>query len=495
MPSPDPIRPAPAASRRGGFIGTPIRGLAEWIGGFHPRSVPAPSRKNFRRELTAGVFLPFALTAVEGAVIAVIVRIGFEGRVAEAPLEYAAGLLAVIPALANITSFLWVRLSHGADKVRFITMLQTLVLIDVALIALLPRTAVGLWLLVAQVLLARVCWAGIITLRSTVWRQNYPTGTRARLTGRFAAVQVLMIALLGWALGKAQDFSPDAFRIMYPIAAVLGLMGVLQWRRVRVRGHKALRKHELETPPKEGPSLNPLAMIGTLRRDRRFAVFMLCQFLLGMGNIMAMAVIALVLRDRFELNNEVSLLITSSVPLALMPMVIPLWAKALDGTHIVHFRAVHSWVFVAALGCFAAAAFIGLGPSDDAATSVGAWAMALLFLGAVFRGIAFGGGVLAWTLGHLDFAPPERASQYMGVHVTLTGVRGLLSWLFGVSMYRVLEDAMPGKGGAWMFVICGLIAAVGAIGFCWMSVWFKRHGVPAKHTSEPEPAPPSRVGV
>lgn len=487
-PTPHDDAPTPVGSDAGApglarsrHIRNAARNTVGWWTGFRPSTIPAMERHNYRRELFAGLFLPFALTAFEGAVISVIARLTFDGHVAEGPLEYAAGLLAVIPALANITSFAWVRLAHGADKVRFINALQILVLIIVALMALVPQTALGLWLLTAQVLIARVCWAGIITLRSTVWRQNYPKSRRAQITGRFAAVQVLLIALLGWGLGLAMDYNDQAFRILYPAAAVLGIFGVLHWRRVRVRQHGNLINEERRTPPKESPSFNPLALVAVLVGDRRYAAFMACQFALGMGNITAMAILPLVLADRFTLSYEASLLITSSISLVLMPLVIPLWARLLDGTHIVHFRAIHSWVFVAALLSLAFGAWHGI-----------VW---LMFAAAVFRGIAFGGGVLAWTLGHLDFAPPDKASQYMGVHVTLTGVRGLLSWLLGVASYRALETLDPGHGGAWMFILCGALAAIGAIGFLAMSIWFKREHVAARHTKVTETTPPSRVGV
>ncbi|MEL7473089.1 MAG: MFS transporter [Planctomycetota bacterium] len=469
-------------------------GVIGWWAGFRPSSLPLMARTNYRRELAAGCFMPFMLTAFEGMVVAVLARIAFEGRVEQVTLDYAAGLLAVIPALANIASFLWVRLSHGRHKVRFITMLQIIVLVDVALMALIPKSPFGLWMLAAQVLVARVCWAGIITLRSTVWRQNYPATTRAQITGRFAAVQVLLMAVLGWGLGRAMDANENSFRVLFLAGAGFGVLGVLQWRRVRVRHHTALLREERETAPKDGPSFNPLSLVGVLTRDHRYAAFMLCQFLLGIGNITAQTLLALVLRDRFDLDYEISLLLSSSIPLAMMPFSIPLWARLLDGAHIVHFRAIHSWVFVVALLSIAGASAIG--PADEGASWwLAALPFALLGFGALCRGIAFGGGVLAWTLGHLDFAPPEKASQYMGVHVTLTGVRGLISWMGGVALYRWIEAAAPGQGGAWMFVICAAIAGSGAIGFMIMSRWLRKRGVIARRAGPTETTPPSRVGI
>ena len=78
-----------------------------------------------------------------------------------------------------------------------------------------------------------------------------------------------------------------------------------------------------------------------------------------------------------------------------------------------------------------------------------AWSAAALgaFLGhlfPVFFGFRGGKGVatapsavtaLAWQLGHNDFARPDQLSAYMGVHVTLTGIRGATAPFLGMFLY------------------------------------------------------------
>ncbi|MCX7065941.1 MAG: hypothetical protein NT024_15565, partial [Proteobacteria bacterium] len=59
----------------------------------------------------------------------------------------------------------------------------------------------------------------------------------------------------------------------------------------------------------------------------------------------------------------------------------------------------------------------------------------VIAVGRLVNGIVNGGGSLAWQLGHNDFAPREQVAAYMGIHVTLTGVRGAFAPFLGMAMY------------------------------------------------------------
>lgn len=459
-------------------MSTGIRGLPEAVAdraGFGARSVPAMSRRNYRYELRSALVLPFLMAVFEGSLISILVRIAFEDNVNQDLLNSLSGVIAVAPALGNLTSFVWVRLSHGRGKIRFITTLQAVMIGLAAIMAIAPRNEIGLWVITVVVLLGRSTWAGVTTIRSTIWKQNYPDADRARVTGRFAQIMVLTIAVLAMSLGALMEWQEWTFRVAVPIGCVMGLVARWCWGRIRVRGHAGLVARERETSGRSGPSFNPLRMAGVLAGDRRYGAYMGCQFLLGIGNIMSMALLAVILRERFGLDYFGGLLAGSSIQYGVMPLVIPLWAKLLDRTHIVRYRAIHSWVFVVALGLLLTATVTG-------------WVW-LVFVFAVIKGVAFAGGVLGWTLGHLDFAPPERTSEYMGVHVTLTGVRGVISAACAVPMYELLGGD---QGGATPAVaVCLVLTTMGAIGFVAMQPMVRGHG---RHGAPPSAPSPTSAG-
>lgn len=408
------------------------------------------TRGHYRRELVAWSLLPIALGAVEGGVTGVFAKNAFEGTVSPATLNLAVAVLQGAPALANVVSFLWAAVSHGRHKIRILAALQLLMTFLVALIAFAPKNSTGLGILVIGTVGARMAWAGVVTLRSTVWRANYPRHARATMAGKLAAVQAVIMALIAYAIGSAMNYNDEAYRFMYPGAAVVGMIGVIVYSGMRMRGHKALLLAEKQSEKTSTSLFNPFLWRRILLDDKRFRRYMTCMFVFGSANLMVGAPLIIMLKDQFHLSQTKSVAIMTTIPLLLMPLSIPVWSRLLDRVNILQFRAIHSWAFVTSTALVFAAA-ITMQP----------W---ILFFAATAKGIAFGGGVLAWNLGHHDFASIDKSSQYMGVHVTLTGIRGLLAPIIGVSLYQTLEWARPGYGSA-VFGLCLVFCTIGAIWF------------------------------
>lgn len=427
----------------------------DWL---HPSSMPPLTRPSYRREMVAALFLPWIMAIVEGGVIGVIVKKFFDGVVEPTLLNYAVATLTSAPAFANITSFIWVRLTHGRHKVRSVNRLQLTIAVLVGAIALAPRNPGGLWLVVACAVGARVCIAGVATIRATVWRLNYPREVRAKLTGRIVTVVTVVIALVGTLVGVAMEVHTASFRVFIPASVLVSLLGIWSWSKVRVRGHRRLLRAERAHAAEDRPSFNPLRMARLLIEDKRYGAFMLCQFTMGAGNLMLLAPLVFVATDLFGLGYFQGILVSHVIPIVMMPVFLNLWARLLDAWHITTYRALHAWVFVLMAGLIFAAAQLDL-----------VW---LLYLGVMARGVAFAGGALAWNLGHNDFARDDNAAQYMAVHVTLTGLRGLVMPFVGVALYEWFERVEPGAG-SWVFAVGGSIVVVGALGFYAMHRFIK----------------------
>jgi hypothetical protein len=76
-----------------------------------------------------------------------------------------------------------------------------------------------------------------------------------------------------------------------------------------------------------------------------------------------------------------------------------------------------------------------------------------LLISAAVVGIATSGGDLAWNLWVTKFAPIDRVSDYMAVHVFFTGVRGMLAPLVGFLLLQYVPLQQLSLMSAMLMVV------------------------------------------
>jgi len=402
--------------------------------------------RSFRREQVTELTLPVATSLMEGGFIAVVAAKTFHAE---------PWMLAVISAssmFGNLSSYFWNRIGSARPKVPLIVVLQGLVLVCVVAVAMSPRSDSGAWVLLASAIACRLLIAGIITTRSIAWSLNYGRHLRARMTGRLQVLSSLMIVLTTSAGGLLMDAHPENFRWLYIGGALVGAVGVWSFSRVQVVGEKRHRVLERRGNA-EGSSSNRFFTI--LRADRYYARYQLHQFTSGVAAMMLEPVLVYLVSRQIGASYIVSIGITMIIPFLLTLLTLPFWARYLDRVHVAEFRARQNSLWV-----------IGI-----LIMFIGAWQMSIVWLaiGRVVTAIVNGGGSLAWQLGHNDFAPKDQLSAYMGIHVTLTGVRGAFAPFLGMALYVGWDSigmlpAMPGIG-AWLFLISAVLAVSAWQGF------------------------------
>ena len=403
----------------------------------------------YRRELLPWALAGGALGLVEGAAAAVLVKNVFAGQVSREVLNLAAAFVSGSPAMANVTSFLWANLAHGRQKVRLLVWLLASFGLVVTLIGVAPRGSAGLAVTVCSVLLARSVWTGVLTVRATVWSANYPRAVLARITGRIVVLTSLGMASTAALAGFMLQIHPERSLLLYLAAGFAALVAAWLYRRVRVRQAFRLMKAEHDASARsELFSLKVLREI--LRSDPDYRQFMMWMALYGAGNLMISGQLVIIFTDQLRLPAAQQVGMLTILPLLCVPLFTPLWARLFDAGHVVQFRARQCWVLVVAMLVVIAAVFLG--------NTWLLWGSALLF------GISMAGAHLGWNLGHNDFASLGKVQQYMGVNVTLTGMRGLLAPPAGAIVYTLLERLAPGAGRFALLLPLGMSFA-GAIGF------------------------------
>lgn len=450
---------------------------------FAPRRQPWITRQSYSHELVNAMTFSVALALAEGGVVGVLAKKAFDVP----PMLFATIMAA--PMFANLTSFVWARLARGRRKVPTINVLQVATLGAIGSIALLPTAWPGPVLLTVLIVVARCLLSGVVTIRSTVWRMNYPRAVRAQVTGKLALINAMVIAggpLLGYAL---LDLDPQSFRYIYPASVLVAMIGVFAFSRVRLRGERDLLRYErspaarpqphgvtapiYEYDPKQAVSVGRENFWTVLKRDHFFRWYMVWQFVAGGANMAGEVVIIYIIAEftsGLPIEYLLSILLSTAIPMALATATMPFWAKLLDRMHVAEYRGRQAWVWVIAQ----ATNWVGAMLAFQWTQSI--WGpLAVFTFARVLQGVNRGAGMLAWNLGHNDFANRRMVALYMGIHVTLTGIRGAIVPFIGMALYTGWDaKALPGVGtllpafggiGYHVFLVTTAMALAAEVGF------------------------------
>lgn len=432
------------------------------ISAYHPFSQPLMSRPAYARELVTAATMPVAMSMVEGAVAAVLAEKVFGVG------QFAFATIMAAPMFANLTSMGWSRLSRGRDKVRFIVALQSAVLLAIASVALLrPGSAWSEPVLVGLVVLVRCLMCGVLTVRSTIWRHNYARSVRGQVTSKLAVVRSVVMSLAPLAAYSLLDYNESLFRVIYPCAAAVGVIGAASFARVRLRRGRELLTFERQVGDANHEQA-PVRFWHVLRDDKFFRLYMTWQFIGGLANQIAMVAMARLIVTRtagqpYEFATSITLLTT--IPLAMMILSLSWWARYFDRVHIARYRTRYESFGVVRFTAMWVCAMAG-----------GVW---LLTIPQVLGGVFQAGGQLAWNLGHNDFTHRRLVPTYMGIHITLTGIRGLFSAYIAV----YLMEGWAGAGwlgdfggfGVNIFAMCLAMDCVALVGFFLLNRAFEQH--------------------
>ena len=399
-------------------------------------------RKSFKYEQLTELTLPGALVLLEGGIVAVIASKIYQVS------PFTISLITAAPMFANLSSFLWNLISSGKAKVAFSSVLQLCTIICLVLVAIAPINEIGVIILVSSMIFSRILVSGLITVRSVIWSLNYDRNNRAKATGRLQMIASLITVLVSSMIGPFLDANPEQFVWVYLLGSLVGLLGIFFFSRVKVLNE--VSQLESERKAKNDKNL-ATGFMEIIKQDKHFRRYQYSMFTAGFGNMLIEAPLVFLVTRQLEASYTTSIMITMVIPFAISLVALPIWALYLDRVHVAQFRARQSILWVIAQLLTLVGAYLG--------------SIAWLIVGRVVMGIARGGGTLAWQLGHNDFAKSDQLSAYMGIHVTLTGVRGAIAPFLGMSMYTgVLAFGWEGIGVS-VFLGAAIISACAGVGF------------------------------
>ncbi len=395
--------------------------------------LPRRSRPSYRVELRHMLLWGIFAGLVDGNTSSIVAAKTFGGS------ELLVAFVWASPLLAHLLSLGWSILARGRPRVRMYRWLAIGAAASVASIVLTPANG-GVWagwLFAAQVALARIFVSGIVNVRTAIWQANYPQTHRAHAAGKLQTLSFTSLLITSATIGALFDHDPNWYRWVYPSIALVGLASLWPLRRLRIRGERrALAQAALPARAGAAPQGGLLAGLSEswsiLRSDRRYARYCSAQYLLGSASFMVDPVLTAIVTTQLQFGYLASSVLLDHLPIALQLATIRIWARYFDRVGVLKFRVLNSAVWIGAAG------FVFFGMLLHGWGAATLLVVAMLAISRVCKGIAIGGGAIAWNLGHLQFAPAHQAELYMGIHVALTGLRGMIMPFVGTAAYALL---------------------------------------------------------
>ena len=409
-----------------------------WIG-----ELSRVARLTVRRELTAAVPL---------AVMTGVLTASFCGLVAYKGLgapKYFATTIISCNMLGIMLGGTLTGLLHHRPKVmylKYVILATSVIMITVAVTPWVEeRYQVGLYVFLGQIILIQLGLGMMVTLRSAIWRSNYPGAHRGKVIMVIGLVNSATIAASIAGFTAMMDRLSASFGSVYCVCGVFGVGAAFLMGRIRVHRERGTLRQLTENHMKR-PHM--LAGLGVLRTDKRFRHYMSWQMFSGFSTMIIETILVFIIIDAFESNWFEGGSALAAIPMLVTGLSSPFWASLFDRTDIFHMR------FYGALFWASSRVMLGI--------AVWQGSMPLLLVSRILAGMAMGGGLIAWRLGHMTFAPAAQDSLYISAHIGLTGLRGIVAPFAGLAL---LELEILGPHGMWLIFISAACQITAGLAF------------------------------
>jgi MFS family permease len=294
-------------------------------------------------------------------------------------------------------------------------------------------------------------------------KANYKPERFGKLFGwNLTATQITTVAAT-FIFGMLLNWNPDSYRWVFPVIGILSLTGI--WMMIRIPIPETI-----ENPGQSGTfslkqTLND--SFGVFKENPAFGRFQMAMMAYGMGFLMSLAIVTVYLGNHFKLDYNGAALY-KNIPVFMGIMLFPVLSGHMDKRDP---RRLAIFSFLGH-GLF----FLGLILADFYGAETSAFGYRIIYmllLAYLCQGIYVTLMGLVWGIGSSYFAPAHEAARYHSVHITLTGIRGIIAPPIGVLLYNL-------RGFNLTFSICLCFEAL-AIYIMWRSI--KKY--PALHAKAP----------
>lgn len=338
-------------------------------------------------------------------------------------LDWQITLLVMLWPLSNLFSLWWGKLLEHANSLKKFFLLTGFVG-RLSLLAMLWVTNYYQFFFIMLILFSFN--ALISPAQNSIYQNNFSAQNRGQIFGFVSSIGTFSLIIASYIAGKMLDIDGDNFRIIFAIIALAGLLYSLVMAMIKVdkpRIPYASQHHLREI------FIKPISKgFRLLQQNHEFRCFQRNFFLYGIGYLIVLPAIPIYLVDTMQMSYSEIFLAKSILAELGILFFAPLAGKISGKINPAYF----SFIAFAALGIYP----IMLIVSSFLPALI--WAKALVYFAFFLFGIAMSMILISWNISSIFFAGDNDVSMYQSVHVTLTGIRGLIIPPLGLLILKLL---------------------------------------------------------
>jgi MFS family permease len=369
-------------------------------------------------------------------------------------------LLATLGPAANLFSFYWAGQIIGRRKAGTFLLIGILGRLAMALLLLWPTTAC----MIILSFVYNIAGALMITALNAVFQSRYPERTRPVRYGIATSISALFAILSAEIAGALLQRREGIYPWLFAASGVAGFMGAWHlYRMERLPGEKSglvtwlllgrdgmrTRLHPGDEEAKRQRVRASFAVAARIFRENpHFVRFERDYMVYGFAFLSVLPILPIYIVHDLSMNYEQ--LSASKGLWALIGQVAlsPVLGIALGRLRPLRFTGRFFLILALYPLCLLMSTFPGFALPMRFVCVYGA-----LF----FFSVAMAGVNMSWTLGSMHFAGNEDASAFQGLHVAMTGVRGLLAPSMGYMVYRFVGTWAVFALSTVLFTLAGIL--------------------------------------
>ncbi|MDD4224157.1 MAG: MFS transporter [Candidatus Cloacimonetes bacterium] len=288
----------------------------------------------------------------------------------------------------------------------------------------------------------------IVPAQNSIYQRNINPRRRARVFGIVHSVGIAVSLVITFIAGRLLDLREDSFRLILVVTGVVGFASAAVLALIRIQ--EPMVKRECRPTNWKRILLEPIGgTLRLLRENKPFAAFERSFSIYGMGFIMMQPIIPIYLVDKLQLTYTTNFLAKGIVSQLGLLLLSPFIGKLHDRMHPFRFMAAAFGLLMVFPLLFVVSSLV----QGEAVLPV-----VIVFAAYTVFGVAMAGVNITWNMGSIFFAGDEDASIYQSVHVTMTGIRGLIAPVLGYVLLKVFSLTMVFVVAAGFFLAAALVS-------------------------------------